>query len=91
MTCDCTPTQALDKIQQTLIGRHMRVVGALSPALRERLADLADSFLDEESDELESELSKLVRDASRGLCIHCGSYEKCPCDDMADQQATEGY
>lgn len=90
--CTCTPTQALDKIEQTLLGRRSRVVGSLSIGLRHTLESLADELAAIGAEEsLLDELDALIRNASRGMCIHCGSYDGCPCDDMADQQSTGGY
>ena len=71
--------------------RPKREVFALSLELKGRLSDLADSFLDEESDELETELSSLIQHATRGQCIDCGTYEACPCNERADWIATGGY
>ena len=63
----------------------------ISLYLRERLVDLADSFLDEDNEEAEAELSTLIQRLTGSMCQHCGSYEKCPCDERADWIATGGY
>lgn len=80
------------------INRRERVVDAISLGavrqLREFVDDLSERAYDEDIPELQEiadEIARLYREASRGLCLDCGSYEKCPCDDMADQIATGGY
>lgn len=87
----CTPTQALDIVERTLIGRRGRIVGVISLEMYRHLTEIVDDLSENGRQDLADELSRLRRDASRGICTHCGSYDLCPCDDMADQQSTGGY
>lgn len=91
MTCNCTPTQALDKIERTLIDGRSRVVRAISLRLFLQLRQVTDDLSEAGEQDLADELYALARHASRGICTDCGSYDPCGCDDKADQQATGGY
>lgn len=41
--------------------------------------------------DIADEIACLYRNASRGLCPDCGSYEECPCNERAHWIATGGY
>jgi hypothetical protein len=91
VTCNCPPTQALDRVERTLIDGRSRVVRAISLSLFLRLREITDDLSEAGEQDLADELYALAAHASRGMCTDCGSYADCRCDDMADQQATGGY